>query len=127
MKLIHGQFLSFLADGSILLDSIKKIWCTYIRGHDKNSVLKVHGSSLRIGNTAIIQNLQKNIEYIRMCLFHFIKKYNRIGLSSYSLCQLTTLLVSYISGRCSDQSGHAELLHVLTHVDSDYIIFIIKK
>ena len=62
-----------------------------------------------------------------MCFLDLIKKYNRIRFSSDCLCQLSTFIVSDISRRSSDQSGHGIFLHVLTHIDTNHVVLIIKQ
>ena len=62
-----------------------------------------------------------------MCLFHFIKQYDRIWSSSDCFCKLTTFIVSDISRRRSDQTGHGIFLHILTHIDTYNVILIIKQ
>ena len=62
-----------------------------------------------------------------MGLFNFIKQDNGIGLPTNSLRQLTAFLVAYISGRSSDKTGHRILLHVLTHIDTHHIGFVVKE
>ena len=62
-----------------------------------------------------------------MCLFYLIKQYNRIRPSSDCLGKLTAFIVSDISRRRSDQTGHGIFLHVLTHIDTHHIVLIIKQ
>ena len=62
-----------------------------------------------------------------MCFLDLIKKYNRIWFSSDCFCQLSAFIVSNISRRSSDQSGHGIFLHVLTHIDTDHILLIVKQ
>ena len=51
---------------------------------------------------SIIQNLQQNIEYIRMCLFNFIKKENRIRMCPDLVTELSTFFMTDISRRGTD-------------------------
>ena len=60
----------------------------------------------------VIQNLEKNIEYIRMSFFDFIKQNNRVRILSDLLAQLSALLISHISGRRTDHLGYTVLLHI---------------
>ena len=41
--------------------------------HDDNGIFKADLASLGIGDMSVIQHLQQNIKYIRMCFFNFIK------------------------------------------------------
>ena len=62
-----------------------------------------------------------------MCLLNLIEKYHRIWFSADCLGQLSALLITDISRRRSDQTGHRILLHIFTHINTDHCIFIIKQ
>ena len=62
-----------------------------------------------------------------MCFFDLIEKYNRVRFPSDCFCQLSAFIVSNISRRSSDQSGHGIFLHVLTHINTHHIVLIIKQ
>ena len=47
---------------------------TKVRCHDDNRIREIHDTPLSISQSAIIKNLQKNIEHIRMSLFNLIKE-----------------------------------------------------
>src|SRR6202035_2018294 len=42
-----------------------------------------------------------------------------IGGAPHALCELSTLFVTYVSWRCSDQFRDGVLLHVFGHVEAD--------
>ena len=62
-----------------------------------------------------------------MSLFNLVKENNTVRLPTHSLRQLTTLLVPYISGRSSYQPGDRIFLHVLTHINANDIILVVKQ
>jgi len=126
-EISHNLLLCFRFDISFLVDTVKKIRRTNVGSHDQNGILEVNSTSLRICDTSIIQYLQKHIEYIRVSLLDLIEKNNTVRFSSNSLCQLTAFLISDISWRRSDQTGHGIFLHVLTHIDTYHILLIIKQ
>ena len=64
---------------------------------------------------------------LRMRFFHFIKKHDSIRLPSNSLCQLSSLLITNISWRRTNQSGYRMLLHIFWHINSNQSILIIKQ
>ena len=59
-----------------------------------------------------------------MRFFDFIEQYNGIGLTAHLFRQLTALIVTHISGRRTDQTGHRVALHIFGHIDSDHSVFI---
>ena len=97
--------------------------CARIGGHDNDGILKVHSPSLGIGNPAIVQHLQKDIEHIRVCFLNLIEQNHRVGIPAYLLGQLAAVVVAHISGRRSDELGDAVLLHIFGHVHSDHGLF----
>ena len=62
-----------------------------------------------------------------MRLFDLIEKHNTVGMAAHSLGQLTALLIADISRRRTDQTRYAEFLHILGHVDTDHVLFIVKQ
>lgn len=62
-----------------------------------------------------------------MSLFYLVKKYDRVGFSSYRFGKLTALLISDISWRRTDKTAHAEFLHVLRHINTNHAVFIVKQ
>ena len=111
----------------IPIHAVKGKLTAQIAGHNQQGVLKVHCYTLGIGDASIIQNLQKYIEHIRMCLFYLIEQNNGIRIAAYSLAQLTALIIADISWRRSNQTGNAVLLHILTHIDADNMAFTIEQ
>ena len=74
----------FVACFKIQLGSgIGKYLCTDVAGHDDDGVLEVNGAALRIGDTAIVQNLEHDIPHILVRFFDFIEKHNGIGLAAH--------------------------------------------
>ena len=75
----------------------------------------------------IVQHLQKNVEYVWMCLLNLVKENNRVRLAAYSLSQLTTLIIAYISRRRTDESSYTELLLILAHINSGHHRLVIEE
>src|SRR5947209_4072732 len=55
-------------------DRTFEIDVTCIAGHDDDSVLEVHRTSLSIGQTAIVHDLQEGVEDLWMCLLNLIEE-----------------------------------------------------
>ena len=127
LKLIHDAVLTLCADAAVCLYALKKLLWAEVTCHNDDSVFEIHGTSLWVSNSSVIKHLKQYVEYIRMGFFHLIKEYYWVWLTPYSLCELSTLIIAYISRRRSDESWHWVLLHVLTHIESDHVVFIIKQ
>src|SRR5580704_17479971 len=98
-----------------------------VRGHDQHRVLEVHGSAFRIRQAAIVQNLQQDVEDIRVRLLDLVKTNYRVGPPAYRLGELATFVVADISGWCADEPRDRMLLHVLRHVDPNHRLFVIEE
>ena len=82
---------------------------------------------MAIGDAAIVEDLEKDIEDIGVGFFHFVEKHHRVGLAAHSLAELATLLVADIAGRRSDEAGHGVLLHVFGHVEANDGAFVVEE
>ncbi len=126
-QILHDQFLTGIADLPVLFNPLQKIPGAEVGGHDDDRILKVHSSALGIGDTSVIQNLEQDVEYIRMCFFHLIKEDDRIRFAPYGLGQLSALIISDISRRRPNQPGDRILLHIFAHINPYHILFIVKQ
>src|SRR5690606_10050128 len=77
---------------------------TNVGGHDDNRISEVDPSSESIGQNAVIEYLQQNIEYVRVGFFDFVKQHHGVRLASHFLSKLAAFLVSDVSGRCPYQA-----------------------
>ena len=41
--------------------------------HNDHRIFEIHRSALAVGNASIIEHLEQNVKYVRVCLFDFIK------------------------------------------------------
>src|SRR5690606_21168253 len=69
--------------------------------HDDHRVPEVHGASLRIRESPVIQDLQENVEHVRVRLLDLIEKDHRIRATTHCFSKLSTLLIANVSRRCS--------------------------
>ena len=116
-----------LGDLTVCVDAVKQILRTEVRGQDDDGVLEVHGLSLTVSDPTVIEDLQEDVEDIRMRLLDFIEEYDRVWLSADSLGQLTTLLIADVARCRTDQSRYGVLLHVLGHIDTNHGVLVIEE
>ena len=45
-----------------------------VGGHDHDGVLEIHRAALPIRETAVVQNLQQNVEHVGVRFFDFVEK-----------------------------------------------------
>ena len=99
-----------------LLDHLR----TDVRGHDDQCVLEINGAALGIGEAPVFQQLQKQIEHIRVSLFDFIKKNHGVRPASHRLRQLPSFIEAHIARRRTDQFADGMPLHEFRHVEADH-------
>ena len=98
-----------------------------IAGHHDHGVAEINGAALGIGEPAVIQHLQQQVEHIGMGLLHFIEKQHRIGPATHGLRELPPFLVTDVARRSTDQPGHGVPLHELAHVEANQRLLFIKQ
>ena len=126
-QILHNQISRLLGNAAVILNTIQQILGSDVGGHDQNGVFEINSTTLGVGDTAIIEYLQQNVEYIRMCFLDLIEQNDRIWFSAHCLGQLSAFLVAYVSRRRSDQTGDGVLLHIFTHIDSNHVVLIVKQ
>ena len=62
-----------------------------------------------------------------MGFLYFIEEHHAVWFASYSLGQLSALVVADISRRCTDESAHAELLLIFAHVDTRHHGLVVEQ
>ena len=65
----------------------------------EDRILEVGRSAFIVCKPSVIENLEQDIEYIRMRFFDFIQQYNGIWSSANSFRQLSSFIITYVSGR----------------------------
>ena len=98
-----------------------------VGGQDEDGVLEVHRAALAVGDAAVVQHLQQDVEHVRVGLFDLVEQHDAVGVAAHGLGQLAALLIADISRRRADQAGDAELLHILGHVDADEVFLVVKQ
>ena len=97
-----------------------------IAGHHDHGVAEINGAALGIGEPAVIQHLQQQVEHIGMGLLHFIEKQHRIGPATHGLRELPPFLVTDVARRSTDQPGNGVPLHELAHVEANQRLLFIE-
>ena len=62
-----------------------------------------------------------------MCLLNLIEQHHAIGMATYLLGQLASLLIAHVARRRAHESGYIKFLHILTHVHPDKGIIAVKQ
>ena len=72
---------------------------------------------------SVVQNLKKNIKYIRMRLLDLVEQKHTIWITPYFFTELSPFIISHISRRRSDKFGHTVFLHIFRHIHTDHGLF----
>ena len=98
-----------------------------VRGHDNQGVAEIDGVALTVGQAAVVEHLQQNIEHIRVRFLDLVEQHHLIRPPPHRFGQRATFLVADIAGRRPDQARHRVLLHVFRHVDTDERALVVEQ
>ena len=54
------------------------IWRAEVRGQDDDRIFEVYGSALRVGDSAVVEDLQQHVEHVRVRLFNLVEQNDRV-------------------------------------------------
>ena len=92
-----------------------------------NRVFKVYRPALRIGYSAVVEHLKQYIENVGVRLFYLVEKNDAIRFAPYSLGKLSALVIADVSRRCAYKTGNGKLFHILGHIYTNDILFVVKQ
>ena len=82
---------------------------------------------LAVGEAAIIEHLQQNIENVVVRFFDFIEEHDGIRPAPDRFAELAAFFVADVARRRADEPGDGVFLHVFAHVDADHGVFVIEQ
>ena len=88
-----------------------------IRSHDDNRIAEIDLPTQRVGDRAVLEDLQEQVHHVRMGFLDLVEKHDRIRPAADGLGKLAAFLVADVTRRRSDQAAGGEFLHVFRHVD----------
>ncbi len=98
-----------------------------VGGHDDDGVLEIHRPPLPVREPAVIQDLQQDVEHVRVSLLDLVEQDHGIGPAAHRFGQVAPLVVPHVPGRRADQPGDRVFFHVLRHVDADHSPFVVEE
>ena len=96
---------------------------TNVARHDDDGVAEVDRTSLCIGQTPILHDLEKNVEHLWMGLLNFVEQDYCVASASDCLGKLATLFIADVARRCPGKARNRVPLHVFRHVKADHRVF----
>ena len=97
-----------------------------VGGHDQHRVLEVHGAALAVGEAAVVDHLQQDVEDVVVGLLDLVEQDDGVRAPAHGLGELAALLVADVAGRRADEPRDGVLLHVLGHVDADHRVLAVE-
>ena len=98
-----------------------------VRRHDHDRVAEVDLAALGVGQLPVLQDLEQDVEHVRMGLLDLVEQEHRVRLAAHGLGELAALVVADVARRRADEPGHGVLLHVLRHVDLDHRVLVAEQ
>ncbi len=98
-----------------------------VAGHDHQGVPEVDRPALAIGQAAVVEDLEQDVEHVRMGFLDLVQQDDLVRPAADGLGQLAALLVADVARRRPDEPADGELLHVLAHVDPDHGAVVIEQ
>ena len=98
-----------------------------VRGQDDDRVGEIHRPALAVGEAAVVEHLEEDVEDVAMRLLDLVEQDDLIGPAADRLGEDAAFLIADIAGRSADQAGDTVLLHELGHVDPDHGVGIVEQ
>ena len=86
--------------------------CAEVRGQDQDGVPEIHRAALAVGEAAVVEHLEENVEDIRVGLFNLVQEHDGVRAASDLLGQLPTFFVADVARGRPYEARNAVLLAV---------------
>ena len=98
-----------------------------VRRHDHDHVLEVDRPALAVCQPPIVQQLEQDVQHLRMRLLDLVEQDDRVGAPADGFGQLASLVISNVSGRRADHPRDRVLLLILRHVDPNHGLLVVEE
>jgi hypothetical protein len=110
------QVVERLLAARVLLDPVG----AEVRGHDHDGVLEVDRAALGVGQPAVVEDLEQDVEDVRMRFLDLVEEEHRVRPPPDLLGQLACLVVADVSRRSADETRDGVPLLELAHVEANH-------
>ena len=102
---LRGRELGQVDDAAAVREHrIQEMLAAQVAGHDHDGVLEVDRPSLGVGQPAVVEQLEQDVEHLRVRLLDLVEEDDRVGPAADGLGQLAGLVVADIAWRRADQA-----------------------
>ncbi len=98
-----------------------------IAGHDDHGILEIHGAPVAIGEPAVLEDLQQNVEHVAVRLLDLVEQHDAIRPPAHGLGELPAFLKPDVARRRADEPADGVLLLVLRHIQAHHRVLIVKQ
>ena len=84
-----------------------------VRRHDQHDVGEVDRAALAVGEPAVVEQLQQDVEHVGVGLLDLVEQHHRVGPAPDGLGELAALVVADVARGRADEPADRVLLHVL--------------
>ena len=98
-----------------------------VGGHDDHRVAEIHGAALAVGEPAVVQDLEQEVEDVRVRLLDLVEQHHAVGAAAHRLGELAPLFVADVARRRTNHPCHRVLLHVLRHVEPHHRALVVEQ
>ena len=106
---------------------LRDLASAHVGRHDDHGVAEIDRLALAIGQAALLQHLQQNVEDIRVRLLDLVEQHDRVRVATNGLGELAALVVTDVTRRATDELGDLELATELGHVEADERVLAAKE
>ena len=86
---------------------------------DYDRIPKVDYATLSVGQSSVVENLQKHVADIAVRFLEFVEEDDGIGPATNLLGKLSALIIADIPGRRTDETRRGILLLKFAHIERD--------
>ena len=123
----NGAFHAFVGFTVVAAAVFEDAGGADVGGHDDDGVFEVDGAALAVGEAAVVEDLEQDVEDIVVGLFDFVKENDGVGAAADGFGELAALFKADVSGRGADEAGDGVFLLVFGHVDADHGAFVVEQ
>src|SRR5579883_2622940 len=100
---------------------------TGVGGDDDNGVSEIDRLAVRVGEAAVVEQLQEQVEDLRVRLLDFVKEDDAVRATAHGFGELAGLIVADIARRGADEPRGLVAFHEFGHVELDAGVLISKE
>ncbi len=100
---------------------------TEVRGHDDQRVAEIDGTALAIGQAAVVEHLQQDVEHVGMRFLDLVEQHHLVRPAPHRFGERAALVIADIARRRADQPRDRVLLHVFGHVETNHRGLVVEE